>query len=358
MVIRQTDVFDDLTVDYTEFYVADIPAAMRWLSDGYGLEPVAAMPQSRARSVGLGLGGIRVVLTEPAGPDHRGAAYLARHGEGVADIALGVRDAAAAFGEAVRRGATPVAAPAVRDGVVTATIVGFGDVTHTFVQRPDDQASWQLPGLRPLSQAPADVGTGLEDVDHFAVVLHPGQLDQTAEFYQRVLDFELIFHDRIVVGDQAIITTALQSRSGALTYTLIEPDPTRAPGHVYEFLRSHGGAGVQHIAFRTGDILKSVDSLASRGVEFLPAPAQYYRLLADRLTPVGYSVTELRERSILVDQDHDGQLLQIFTRSVHPRNTIFLEIIERMGARSFGNGNIKALYEAVERQRIMGEEVA
>jgi 4-hydroxymandelate synthase len=356
-------VFDDLAVDYIEFYVGDIPAATRWLAEGYGLRSravSAAIPLARARSAGLGQGSIRVILTEPAGPDHRGTAYLARHGDGVADIALRVPDAAAAFEEAVRRGACPVARPAVHDGVVTATIVGFADVTHTFVQRPDDQDSWLLPGLRPVPPSPAGngTGTGLEDVDHFAVVLNPGQVDETAEFYREVLDFELIFHDRIVVGDQAIITTALQSRSGALTYTLIEPDPTQAPGHVYEFLRSHGGPGVQHIAFRTRNIVESVDSLGSRGVAFLPTPARYYRLLTDRLTPARYSVDELRRRSILVDEDHDGQLLQIFTQSVHPRNTIFLEVIERIGARSFGNGNIKALYEAVEQQRGAEEEAA
>jgi 4-hydroxymandelate synthase len=177
------------------------------------------------------------------------------------------------------------------------------------------------------------------------------------EFYERVLDFTMTFGERIVVGSQAIEAKAVQSGSGAVTLTLIEPDVSQDPGQIDEFLKNHGGAGVQHIAFTTDDIVRTVGSIASRGVEFLTAPDTYYTLLEERLEVVGHTTEDLRSLDLLVDEDHEGMLFQIFARSVHPRNTLFLEVIERLGANTFGGGNIKALYEAVELQR-SNEEVA
>ncbi|HEY9472723.1 MAG TPA: VOC family protein, partial [Mycobacteriales bacterium] len=246
----------------------------------------------------------------------------------------------------------PVRAPRRHGGVVVATIMGVGDVAHTFVQRPDGADSRVLPGLTPVTETSVvKSSTGLAEVDHLAVCLEPGRIDSTVDFYQELLDFELIFTERIVVGSQAITTKVVQSRSGAVTLTLIEPDPSRVAGHVDEFLKSHGGAGVQHIALTTNNIIDTVDAIGARGVEFLNTPATYYRLLPERLNLARYSVEELERRNVLVDEDHDGQLFQIFTDSVHPRQTFFLELIERLGARSFGSGNIRALYQAVELQR-------
>ncbi|HEY9474332.1 MAG TPA: 4-hydroxyphenylpyruvate dioxygenase, partial [Mycobacteriales bacterium] len=266
--------------------------------------------------------------------------------------ALRVTDAAAAFHEAVGRGARPVRAPRRHGDIVVATIMGVGDVTHTFVQRPDGADERVLPGLVPVAGTSlVGSATGLAEVDHFAVCVEPGQIDSTVEFYEQLLDFDLIFTERIVVDAQAITTKVVQSRSGAVTLTLIEPDPSRVAGHIEEFLKSHGGAGVQHVALTTDNIVDAVDAIGARGVEFLNTPATYYRLLPERLNVARYSVEELEQRNILVDEDHDGQLFQIFTGSVHPRRTFFLELIERLGARSFGTGNIRALYQAVELQR-------
>jgi 4-hydroxymandelate synthase len=170
-------------------------------------------------------------------------------------------------------------------------------------------------------------------------------------FYQEVLDFDRTLHERIVIGSQAMSIEVVESGSRAVTLTLIEPDVSRPAGHLEEFLKSHGGTGVQHLAFATGDIVKAVHWARARGVEFLDAPETYYTLLLQRLQPSRHPVEELRRLSVLVDQDHDGQLYQIFTRSVHPRETFFMEIIERVGAQSFGSGNIKSLYQAVELQR-------
>ena len=353
MASSGSQIFGDMLVDHVEFYVTDLPGKTDWYVGNFGFSVygTTSWPDAGAvRSVGLGANDIRLVLTEALDIDHPAATYVARHGDGVADIGLRVADATAAFDEAVRRGATVVAAPSEQDGVVTATIAGFGDVAHTFVSRADGVDERVLPLLRLVADEPA-AGGGLGEVDHFAVCVESGEIDATVKAYQRILDFELIFTERIAVGSQAMTTKVVQSRSGAVTLTLIEPDVTRTAGHIDEFLANHGGAGVQHMAFTAGNIVDSVGTIGSRGVEFLSTPATYYNLLRDRVELIRYTVDELKKLNILADEDHHGQLLQIFARSVHPRNTFFLELIERLGARSFGSGNIAALYQAVELQR-------
>lgn len=350
MASSGTQHFDDLTIDHVEFYVTDLAAHRDWLAASYGFSVYAAGVSDNARSVGLGANGIRLVLTQARSADHPASTYVDRHGDGVADIAVRVPDAAAAYEEAVRRGARPVAAPARHGDVVTATILGFGDVAHTFVQRAADSDDRTLPGLSAVDEVHGS-DYGLGEVDHFAVCVPSGEIDDTVDFYRDVLDFELIFTERIAVGSQAMTTKVVQSRSGAVTLTLIEPDVTRVAGHIDEFLASHGGAGVQHMAFSTDNITAAVEAIGGNGVEFLSTPATYYSLLPERVDLARYSLEELQRLNILVDEDHDGQLCQIFARSVHPRNTFFMELIERLGARSFGSGNIAALYQAVELQR-------
>ena len=351
MTTSRTQGSEDMTVDYVEFYVDDIEKSVSWLVDGYGFAVRAISPDvpEKVRSVVVGQGGIDLVLTEPIENDHPASAYVERHGDGVANIGLRVTDAAATFEEAVRAGARPVTPPAERDGVVTATIMGVGDVTHTFVQRPDGSAAYDSHGLVEVSGAGA--GTGLVSVDHFAVVVEPGQINDTVEFYRSALDFDLTLAEKIEAGDQAMFIKVVQSKSRAVTLTLIESDTSKESGHIDDFLKDHGGAGVQHIAFTTADILRSVRQIRERGTELLSTPDTYYEALADRVRPDRHAIADLQALNILLDEDHDGQLYQIFARSVHPRNTIFLEIIERAGARTFGSSNIKNLYQAVETQR-------
>ena len=347
-----TGAFGDMTVEHVEFYVNALADKTRALTEGYGLRPYATTPgeHPEVRSVALGRHDIRLVLTEALTDDHPATAYVDRHGDGVADIALRVNDVPAAFTEAVRRGARAVAGPQTRDGITTATIIGFGDVVHTFVQRADG-AEPVPSGLRLLPGAEAPGPGGMFATDHFAVCLEAGQLDATVAFYEHVLDFEMIFTERIVVGDQAMDSKVVQSRSGAVTLTLIEPDLSQASGQIDEFIKNHGGPGVQHIAFNTDDIVRTVGTLADEGIGFLQTPDTYYQMLTDRLHVIHHPVGELARLGVLVDEDHGGQLYQIFARSTHPRNTFFFEIIERRGAQTFGSGNIKALYEAVELQR-------
>ncbi|MGB3442486.1 MAG: 4-hydroxyphenylpyruvate dioxygenase [Actinophytocola sp.] len=342
-----------MAVDYVEFYVADIEQSINWLVDGYGCA-VRAIPvdlSGDVRSVVVGQGEIDLVLTQAVEQDHPAAAYVERHGDGVANIGLRVPDAAGAFEQAVRGGARPVAPPAERNDVVTASVMGFGDVTHTFVQRPAGSAAYEARGLGSVSVPGDGDGLGLTAVDHFAVVVEPGQIDDTVEFYRQALDFDLTLTERIEAGDQAMYIKVVQSKSRAVTLTLIESDVSLEAGHIDAFLKDHGGPGVQHMALRTNDILASVGQIGDRGIEFLSTPDAYYTLLAERVEPDRHSVEELHALNILLDEDHGGQLYQIFAKSVHPRNTIFLEIIERAGASTFGSSNIKSLYEAVETQR-------
>lgn len=335
----------DLALDHVVYSVTDLSSQVDWWTGAYGLSVYAAGETPTARMVGLGTRRIQMVLVEAAADDPA-AEFTDRHGDGISDIALSVTDTRAAFQEAVRRGARPVAPPAERDGFVQAAIQGFGDVTHTFIQRPPDTDPRALPNLRPWAGAGAG---GLLEVDHFAVCVEPGEIDSVVAFYCDVLDFRKTFAEHIVVGDQAMTTKVVQG--GNVTLTLIEPDISCREGHVFEFLEDHGGPGVQHMAFRTDQILMAIEAAASRGVDFLGAPDAYYDLLPERVGSTRYSIGELRKHSVLVDEDHDGQLYQIFARSVHPRQTFFIELIERLGARSFGTGNISALYQAVESQR-------
>jgi 4-hydroxymandelate synthase len=332
--------FENMKLDHVRLSVKSIDATREWLSGGYGLTertgPDVPAGGGRSSTVELGVNDVRFLVTE-AVADHPSAKFVRRHGDGVSDIAFRVADAVAAFDEAVQRGARPVSAP-VRDGAtVTAVVGGFGDLVHTLIERPESTRTGSA-GL-------------LQLIDHFAVVVGPGDMDSTVAFYRYVFDFDLTFGERLQIGEQAMVTKVVQSRSKTVTFTLIEPDVTQKPGHIDDFLDDHGCAGVQHIAFATDDIVRAVDVIRGRGVEFMSTPDSYYEELPNRVVPEQYGFDTLREHRILVDEDHDGQLFQIFTKSVHPRNTLFLELIEREGAQSFGSGNITALYEAAERER-------
>jgi 4-hydroxymandelate synthase len=346
---------DHLTINHVEFYVGDCAARAIDLIAEYGFHLLGQSgPDGAARSVALGQGEIRLVLTEGRHDEHPASTYVQLHGDGVADIALRTTDAAATFQRAVARGASPIAEPAAAGGCVTATISAFGDVVHTFVQPaavPRPRSTSGVGSALAALASPTPAEAQLAQLDHFAVCLPAGQLAPTVAFYRSVLDFRKIYEEHIVVGQQAMNSEVVQSRSGGVTLTLIEPDTSREPGQIDEFVKEHGGAGVQHIAMSTDDIVRTVGSLCQRGVVFLTAPDAYYELLPRRLTPQAHTVDQLREHNILVDVDHYGQLFQIFTRSAHPRRTFFFEVIERRGARTFGSGNIKALYEAVELER-------
>lgn len=347
----------DLTLNHVEFYVGDARARADEFVYGYGFEAFATSggDGSGQFSVALRQGAIILIFTEPRSERSPAHAFLAQHGDGVADVALRTSDARMMFDQVVARGGRPSAAPTQPDGLrggVIAAIYGFGDVRHTFVQAPDHVSDGLfLPGFVLSDKNAVHTGVGLIGLDHFAVCLEVGELRPTVAFYESVLGFRIIFEERIVVGTQAMLSQVVQNASQSVTLTLIQPDPTADAGQIDNFVKEHGGAGVQHIAFSAGDVVNTVSKLVDRGIEFLDIPDAYYQMLRNRINLAAHTVEEFRRLNVLADEDHDGQLFQIFTRSTHPRRTFFLEIIERLGARTFGSGNIKALYEAVEAEQ-------
>ncbi|NDZ98143.1 4-hydroxyphenylpyruvate dioxygenase, partial [Streptomyces sp. SID10116] len=232
---------------------------------------------------------------------------------------------------------------------------GFGDLVHTLVRRGPDEGPGLPAGHVPVegaeSNAERAAAVGLSELDHVAVCLPAGDLDAMVAYYRDALGFRFVFEEHIVVGAQAMESKVVQSRSGTVTLTLIEPDTSAATGQIDEFLKGHQGAGVQHLAFSSRDAVESVRALAGRGVSFLRTPASYYDLLGQRVDLGEERLADLRSTHVLADEDHDGRLFQIFTASTHPRKTLFFEVIERQGAATFGSANIKALYEAVELER-------
>ncbi|MFC6082764.1 4-hydroxyphenylpyruvate dioxygenase [Sphaerisporangium aureirubrum] len=338
-------------MNHVEFYVSDADAVAGGLTTQYGFRPVARSgPGESVRSIALRQGGITLVVTSAASAGHLVSEYVETHGDGVASIALRVDDARQAFDRAVTRGARPVSAPApLGDGGVAASIQAFGDVALRFVQLPSGAGDNPVPWLPPVADA-EDPSTGLQVLDHFAVCLPPGGVDPHVRFFEKVLGFTMIFKERTVAGEQVMDSKVVQNAAGDITLVLLEPGHIGGePGQIDEFVKANSGPGVQHIAFSCEDIVRTAGTLQERGVEFLNPPDSYYEMVSGRVPVLReHTLEELERLNILADQDHDGLLFQSFTRSATPRRTYFFEVIERAGATTFGSGNIKALYEAVE----------
>jgi 4-hydroxymandelate synthase len=332
-----------LGVDHLEFYVGDARQTAYFLCTAFGFRITGqGGPQTGLegqRSLLLRHGDIHLVLTSGLVPEHPATQYVGRHGDGVAVIALSTDDAAGLHASLVQRGAANLGGDLVS---------GFGDVIHRLIER-EEGAAFSLPGFEPAAQSEPDEGL-LDAIDHLAICVPAGDLTATSKYYQDVFGFNEIFEEYIEVGGQGMDSKVVQSPSRDVTFTLIEPDPARRPGQIDDFLDWHAGAGVQHVAFRTTDIIKAISTFSTRGVGFLSTPASYYDALTQRLTPVDVPIEALRQHAVLVDEDHWGQMYQIFTQSMHIRRTLFLELIERHGALTFGTKNIKALYEAKERE--------
>ena len=339
-------------IDHVEFYTGDLAQQSGELCRAFGFR-IAGRSAPDGQSLLLRQGQIQLLLTAPASDDDPAAAYLREHGDGVAVLAFSTDDVQRVFGELVAAGATEVAEPeftaAGQGKVGTAEVRGFGDVRHRLIQRPEGAGFGRgielEPGEDDLARRPGEL---LELLDHVAVCLPAGELDRTVEFYRDVFGLAQIYDERIEVGTQAMLSKVVQDHEATVTFTLIEPDVTREPGQIDDFLRAHGGAGVQHLAFRTPDITTAVRTIADRGVEFLTAPGGYYQALGARLGELAIPVEELRKVNVLADRDRWGQMYQIFARSTHERHTFFFELIERRGALTFGSSNIKALYEALD----------
>src|SRR6266702_3156759 len=324
-------------IDHVEFYVANADEVAAQLCAAYGFRVQGQVGLADRSSILIKQNEIRLLLTDGRTETHPASVYVARHGDGPATIALSTDDPDGALTEAVAAGAVPLSLDEV-SATSRVRITAFGDVAHTFVH----------PGELAKDAAPLAL---LDILDHVAVCVPAGELIPTVQFYERVLGFKQIFEEYIEVGVQAMNSRVVQSPSAGVTLTILEPDTSRMPGQIDDFLRAHDGAGVQHLALRTDDIAASVRTLSDRGVGFLTTPGSYYDELQARLGHIGLPVDTLRELNVLVDQDNEGELFQIFAQSIHPRRTFFFEVIERRDALTFGSANIKALYQAVERER-------
>lgn len=348
--------------DYVEFYVGNAKQAAHYYASAFGFRLAGYRgPETGTRdraSYLLQQGKIRFVLTSPLGPDGFIAEHIHRHGDGVRDIALWVDDAANAFEETTKRGGRPVREPEVLEDehgrVVVSAIATYGDTIHTFVERKDYGGLF-MPGFEPWENPHWQPGpVGLKYVDHCVGNVYLGEMEAYVDYYATVMGFRNLLHftDRDISTEySALMSKVMANGNERIKFPINEPAQGKKKSQIDEYLEFYRGQGVQHVAMATDDILATVTQLRSRGVEFLTVPTTYYDHLQERVGKIDEPVDRLAELGILVDRDPDGYLLQIFTKPVQDRPTVFYEIIQRRGARTFGEGNFKALFEAIEREQ-------
>jgi 4-hydroxyphenylpyruvate dioxygenase len=306
-------------------------------------------------------GQITFVLASPLRSDHPDAGRLIQHGDGVQSIALEVDDVATAFQVAVARGARPVMPPQTLTdelgSIDLAEFHAYGDTTHTLVNRSRYGGVF-APGFRPLDPGRYSPRTfhpvGLKTIDHIVANVEEGKMSQWVDYYSTIMGFSLLvsFDDKDISTEySALMSKVVADGRGRIKFPINEPARGRRRSQIEEFLEYYGGPGVQHIAMATGDIVASVRAMAANDVSFLRVPRAYYDLLPERIGTIRERLDDLAELGILVDRDDEGYLLQIFTQPVEDRPTLFFEIIQRRGAQSFGKGNFKALFEAIEREQ-------
>jgi 4-hydroxyphenylpyruvate dioxygenase len=357
----EQDAFPINGTDYVEFYVGNAKQASHFYRAAFGYALVGYRgPETGVRdraSYLLQQGKIRLVLTTALAPESPIAEHVHRHGDGVKDYALWVDDARVAYETALSRGAIPVQAPQVYSDehgeVVIAAIGTYGDTIHSLVERRHYRGLF-LPGFVSVTPhyQPADVG--LKYVDHCVGNVELGQMNRWVQYYADVLGFRnLITFDDADISTEysSLMSKVMANGNDRIRFPINEPASGKKKSQIEEYLDFYRGAGAQHLALATDDILATVTALRDRGVEFLSVPTSYYDELQARVGVIDEPVDELAKLGILVDRDPDGYLLQIFTKPVEDRPTLFFEIIQRKGATSFGKGNFKALFESIEREQ-------
>ena len=360
------DTFPINGTDYVEFWVCNAKQASHFYRSAFGFQLVGYRgPETGVRdraSYLLQQGKIRFVLTTALREDMgaeavRIAEHVHRHGDGVRDIAMWVDDARDAFAKAVERGAIPERRPEVLrddDGeIVIASFRIYGDTVHSLVERRNYRGLF-MPGFVGMSPHYAPGEVGLKYVDHCVGNVELGKMNEWVDFYSHVMGFRnlLTFDDKTISTEySSLMSKVMANGNDRIKFPINEPARGKRKSQIDEYLEFYRGPGVQHLALATDDIIGSVTSLRDRGVEFLSVPTTYYDDLQKRVGRIDEPVDALASLGILVDRDPDGYLLQIFTKPVEDRPTVFYEIIQRKGARSFGAGNFKALFEAIEREQ-------
>lgn len=350
--------------DYIEFYVGNAKQAAHFYRSAFGMKLVAYRgPETGTRDRASYLvqqNKIRFVLTTPLHPDGPISEHIRRHGDGVREIALWVDNAESAYEETTKRGARGVQPPVVlkddQGEVRYSAIAAYGDTVHGFVERSRYNGAF-LPGFRAVeSEDPVSRPTGLLHVDHIVGNVGWNQMNTWVDFYRDVMGFQLYQHfddSDISTEYSALMSKVMANGNGRVKFPINEPAEGRRKSQIEEYLEFYGGPGVQHIAMATGNIIETVGKLRAQGVEFLRVPSTYYSDLEQRCGKIDEPVGDLAELGILVDRDDEGYMLQIFTKPVEDRPTLFFEIIQRKGSRSFGKGNFKALFEAIEREQAL-----
>ncbi len=349
------------SIHHVEFWVGNARQAAYFYRRGFGFSQTAyaglETGQREHTSYVLSQGRIRFVLTTPLLPELPASEHIRCHGDGVRDIAFHVDDADAAFHEAVKRGARPAVEPReLRDqhGTVRhAAIHTYGDTLHSFLSLDGYQGPF-LPGF--VAQDVPGEPLGLLRIDHIVGNVELGRMNEWAEWYSRVLGFDrfISFDDKDISTEySALMSVVMSDDSQAIKFPINEPAPGRKKSQIDEYLEYYRGPGAQHIALQVQDICATVTALHRNGIDFLRVPDSYYAALPQRVGAIGESVESLRNLGILVDRDQEGYLLQLFTRPVEDRPTLFFEIIERKGSRGFGKGNFRALFEAIEREQAL-----
>jgi len=358
---QATDFLPLKGTDHVEFYVGNARQAAYFYRTAFGMSLVAyAGPETGQRdraSYVLQQGKVRFVLTTPMRSSSIIAKYIHLHGDHVHSIALWVDDARQAWLETTQRGALSVAEPyEMKDqhgSAVVASIEAYGDTIHTFVERGKYSGPF-LPGYRAVENDHVARPVGLLHIDHMVGNVGWNQMNEWVDFYAKVMGFSLYQHfddNDISTEYSALMSKVMANGNGYVKFPINEPAEGKRKSQIEEFLDFFPGPGVQHIALATHDILYTVSKLREQGIEFLRVPHTYYAELQERVGKIDEPIDKLEELGILVDRDNEGYMLQIFTRPVEDRPTLFFEIIQRKGSRSFGKGNFKALFEAIEREQ-------
>lgn len=344
--------------DFVEFYVGNAKQAAYYYQTAFGFQPVAyrglETGDKEKTSFVLRQDKITFVFTTPLVKGTDIGRHIDLHGDGVKFVALWVDDATYSFNETVNRGAKPYMEPEIKKDdqgeVVVSGIHTYGETIHLFVERKNYKGEF-LPGFRKWDPGYKIKGVGLKYVDHMVGNVGWGEMNKWADFYADVMGFKQIisFDDKDISTEYtALMSKVMSNGNGYIKFPINEPAEGRKKSQIEEYIDFYNGAGVQHVAMATDDIVKTISELRARGVEFLHVPDKYYDTVTDRVGVIDEDLEILKKLRILIDRDDEGYLLQIFTKPVQDRPTVFYEIIQRKGAKSFGKGNFKALFEAIE----------
>jgi 4-hydroxyphenylpyruvate dioxygenase len=348
--------------DYVEFYVGNARQSAHYYRSAFGFTLIAYCgPETGVRdraSYVLQQDKIRLVLTTPMHPDHPITEHIKLHGDGVRDIALWVDEAGTAYRETTKRGGKGVLEPTTISDefgeVRKSAIAIYGDTIHTFVERRNYRGVF-MPGYRAVD-GPDLVArpVGLKYIDHMVGNVGWGQMNVWVKFYEDVMGFKMFKHfddEDISTEYSALMSKVMSNGNERIKFPINEPAKGKRKSQIEEYIEFYHGAGVQHIAMATDNIIETVSKLKNQGVEFLRVPNTYYKDLTSRVGKIDEPIEELAKHGILVDRDDEGYMLQLFSKPVEDRPTLFYEIIQRKGSRSFGKGNFKALFEAIEREQ-------